>query len=87
LKVLFGLLSKRFRDPDWMIVFVKTHVSQLDTPEQVPKPSDSKSKPMDCAHHRGFMSRHNGNEFLRYTPEPGSCELKTIVLRGDPKAT
>src|SRR5262249_12723535 len=86
LKVLFRLLSKRFRDPDWMIVFVYTHVSQLDTQEQVPKPSDSKSKPMDCTHHSGFMSRHSGNEFLRYNREPGNCEWKTVMLRGDPKA-
>lgn len=88
LKTLFALLSKRFIATPWLDVFVYTSLDQLDTPEQqdAPRPADAKSKPMDCSHRRAFLARHNGNEFLRYTVRSGHCEMKTVILKGDPRA-
>lgn len=84
LRSLFSLLSNRFPTPDWLQVEVYTSLRQIPTPEEddVGFISEGRDDPEFDKHHRAILIRIQGNEFFRYTTDPPSRTMKTVILNG-----
>jgi hypothetical protein len=85
LKKLFALVSKRFPQPDWLEVWVRTSLIQIPTPEEKDEPQISESPfldPHEGEHPTAVMIRIQDNELIRYTPARPYIGMKTIILKG-----
>jgi len=84
LKKLFALISRRFPQPDWLEVWVRTSLMQIGTPEEQDEPLISESPyidPHEDEHPEALMIRIQDNEILRYTPSPPYINMDTMSLR------
>ena len=84
LRTLFALISKRYRKPQWIYISVATNLRQIATPEErdLPNVSESNIVPEPDPYPRAIMFRQDGNQLFRYTPNPPSSKLKTVILKG-----
>ena len=84
LEQVLNLISKRFPQPDWLEVDVKTSLKQIKTPEEEDL-GEVSEEPDDVElrqYHWGLLVRKNGNEFFRYNSFPPNRMMKTVVLKG-----
>jgi hypothetical protein len=93
LRQLFGLLAKRFPQPERLDVSVYTSLEQIDTPEErdagrifVEGPT-GRGKPTEeelalRRHPYATLMRRSGSELFRYALKPDYRKLKTVVLSG-----
>lgn len=84
LKVLFNLLTRRFVQPNDMNVWVSTNLEQIPTPEEseAGARSEAPDSPTLDRYPTALFIRKHGNELFRYTPNPPSTEVKTVILKG-----
>jgi hypothetical protein len=84
LKRLFGELSDRFPTPDRLAVHVFTSLKQVGSQSQRDAVSSMppKENPEFHNYHRALLMRIDGDELVRYNPNPPSREMKTMVLKG-----
>lgn len=86
LKKLFYLVAKRFPEPAPLLVWVKTSLWQIETPEEneLPKMSDVGDDPHSDQFPQALLMRTNGNELFRYSSDekPPYRRLKTVILKG-----
>jgi hypothetical protein len=86
---LLALVSKRFPEPERLLVWVETSLWRLATPEEADMPviSERGDDPHDDLHPHALLMRQDGNELFRYTPKAPYANMKTVVLKGkDPYA-
>jgi hypothetical protein len=89
LKGLFKLVSKRFPKPKDMEVWVSTNLEQIPTPEEseAGAMSEAPDDPALEKYPSALLIRKGSNELFRYTSNPPSPDMKTVVLRGgDPQS-
>ena len=82
LATLMRILSKRYPEPEWMIVHVWTNLEQVHTPGE-PRMSEAPYNPILDEYHRAILIRKDGNELFRYNPNPPSTRMKTVILKGE----
>jgi hypothetical protein len=83
LRQLVQLLSKRFPDPERLLVNIYTNLEDVLTPEEaeLPFPSGSKVPEPDLKYAWAFYLRINDDEHFEYcTREPGA-PVVTVTLR------
>jgi hypothetical protein len=63
---------------------VYTSLKQIPTPEEedIGSISGKEPDPESDKYHRALFVRLRGNELIRYTINPPSKELKTVILKG-----
>jgi hypothetical protein len=81
---LYQLISKRYPKPRWMFVNVATSLKQISTPEEKDAPviSESDHVPELDPHPRAVLIRQGDSELFRYTVNPPSTKMKTVILKG-----
>jgi hypothetical protein len=88
LRSLFPLVSKRFPDPQRLIVHIFTSLEQVRTPEESETPGISEG-PGDSSldnYYRALFIREHDKELIRYSTELPVRGLRTVVLKGrDPQ--
>ena len=85
LKQLFALISKRFPEPDWLEVWVRTSLMQIPTPEEKDEPQISDNPfrdPHEGEYPTAVMMRIQDNELIRYAPEHPYIGMKAVILKG-----
>jgi hypothetical protein len=84
LKELFKLVSARFPTPNRLDVQVYTNLEQVETPEEHEqgKVAESPDNPVIDKYHWALFIRSQGNELIRYNPNPPDRKMKTIILKG-----
>jgi hypothetical protein len=91
LKKLYALISKRFSEPSWLRVWVRTSLWDIATPEEAELPNISERgfDPHDEQWPWALLIRVDDNELFRYSSEgPPYLKMKTVILKGvDPFGT
>jgi hypothetical protein len=84
LEILFRRILRRFPSPDTLTVDVYTSLKQIKTPEEreIGEITEGPDNPEVRKYNRAVLLRRDGNELFRYTTNPPSREMKTIVLKG-----
>jgi hypothetical protein len=85
LRRLLELLSKRFPDPDELLVSVYTNLDDVRTPEEAETPATGSMDLTAPKYAWAFYIRNSESEHFSYhTKDPGSV-VRTVNLRGKEK--
>ena len=85
LRILFGLVAKRYPAPIVLSVRVYTSIENILTPEEMdmPRPAHGPPNPdADKYHYSNYLRDKSGNEWFSYNPNPPATERKTVTIKG-----
>ena len=82
-------ILKKYPKPHELMARICTNIEQVPTPEEIgmPKISGGGGSSDLYKYHKAILMRFEGNEFFRYTTEPSTNTMKSVVLKGiDPSS-
>lgn len=81
LRRLFGHISKKYREPDTLLIYVETDWERIVPPDACPSGDSSLPKdPKENDFHRAFFRRHGSSATFRFNPVLKTTNYETVKL-------